>query len=87
MKKLLVVAAILYGSVLSFGDAKADYESAKKLVQDNKITDAGKILEKIATSGDKEYETRANFDLGLYYFQNNDNTKAKKYLSSVWNNG
>ena len=87
MKKLLLVAAILYGSVLSFGDAKADYESAKKLVQDNKITDAVKILEKIATSGDKEYETRANFDLGLYYFQNNDNTKAKKYLSSVWNNG
>ena len=87
MKKLLLVAAILYGSALSFGDAKSDYESARKLVQSNKISDAVKILEKITTSGDKEYEARANFDLGLYYFQNNDNVKAKKYLSTVWNNG
>lgn len=87
MKKLLLVAAILYGSVLSFGDAKADYESARKLVQNNKISDAVKVLEKISTSGEKEYETKANFDLGLYYFQNKDNVKAKKYLSAVWNNG
>ena len=87
MKKLLLVAAILYGSVLSFGDAKADYESARKLVQNNKISDAVKVLEKISTSGEKEYETKANFDLGLYYFQNKDNVKAKKHLSAVWNNG
>ena len=87
MKKLLLVAAILYGSALSFGDAKADYENARKLVQNNKISDAVKVLEKISTSGDKEYVTKANFDLGLYYFQNKDNAKAKKYLSEVWNNG
>ena len=87
MKKLLLVAAILYGSALSFGDAKADYENARKQVQNNKISDAVKVLEKISTSGDKEYVTKANFDLGLYYFQNKDNAKAKKYLSEVWNNG
>lgn len=46
MKKLLLVAVILYGSVLSFGDAKADYESARKLVQNNKISDAVKVLER-----------------------------------------
>ncbi len=87
MKKILLTVAILCASAVSFADAKADYANAQKLAGENKITEAVKVLEKIAASGEKEYVNRANFDLGLYYLQRKDNVKAKKYLSEVWNKG
>ena len=73
MKKLLLLAAILCAGVLSFADAKADYANAEKLVKENKTSEAVKVLEKIAASGEKDYATKANFDLGIYYFQTKNN--------------
>lgn len=87
MKKLLLLAAILCTGVLSFADAKADYANAEKLVKENKTSEAVKVLEKIAASGEKDYATKANFDLGIYYFQTKNNAKAKTHLSAVWNKG
>ncbi len=87
MKKILLTVAILCASAVTFADAKADYANAQKLAGENKISEAVKVLEKIAASGEKEYVNRANFDLGIYYLQTKDTVKAKKYLQEVWNKG
>ena len=87
MKKLLLIGAILVTGAISFADAKSDYESAVKLAGQKKITEAVKVLEGVAKSNDAGYAQKANLELGAYYLQNNNITKAKPYLQAAWGNG
>ncbi|MDO5088656.1 MAG: hypothetical protein Q4D53_02615 [Leptotrichiaceae bacterium] len=84
MKKILLVLGILSISALGFADAKSDFENAQKLASQKKINEAVKVLEGVATSSDKAYSVKANFQLGAYYLQNNNRANAKKYLSAAW---
>ena len=87
MKKLLLIGAILVTGAISFADSKSDYESAVKLAGQKKITEAVKVLEGVAKSNDAGYAQKANLELGAYYLQNNNITKAKPYLQAAWGNG
>ena len=87
MKKLLLIGAILVTGAISFADAKADYEKAVKLVEQNKVADAVKVLEGLAKSTDASYAQKANLELGAYYLQSNNVAKAKPYLQAAWGNG
>ena len=87
MKKLLLIGAILVTGAISFADAKSDYENAVKLAGQKKVTEAVKVLEGVAKSNDAGYAQKANLELGAYYLQNNNITKAKPYLQAAWGNG
>ncbi len=87
MKKLLLIGAILVTGAISFADAKSDYENAVKLAGQKKVTEAVKVLEGVAKSTDAGYAQKANLELGAYYLQNNNVTKAKPYLQAAWGNG
>ena len=87
MKKLLLIGAILVTGAISFADAKADYENAVKLVGQKKIAEAVKVLEGVAKGTDQSYAKKANLELGAYYLQQNNITKAKPYLQAAWRNG
>ena len=86
MKKLLLIGAILVTGAISFADSKSDYENAVKLGQQKKITEAVKVLEGLA-KGTDTYAQKANLELGAYYLQENNVTKAKPYLQAAWGNG
>ena len=87
MKKLLLIGAILVTGAISFADAKSDYENAVKLAGQKKVAEAVKVLEGVAKSTDAGYAQKANLELGAYYLQNNEITKAKPYLQAAWGNG
>lgn len=87
MKKLLLIGAILVTGALAFGDAKSDYENAAKLAGQKKVAEAVKLLEGVAKGTDATYAQKANLELGAYYLQNNNITKAKPYLQAAWGNG
>lgn len=86
MKKLLLVLGVLAVSGLGFAGPKEDYEKAQKLAGENKSAEAIKVLQGVAATTDKEYGTKANFQLGAYYLQQNDIKNAKKHLMKVWEN-
>ena len=87
MKKLLLIGAILVTGAISFADAKSDYENAVKLAGQKKVAEAVKVLEGVAKSSDAGYAQKANLELGAYYLQENNVTKAKPYLQAAWGNG
>ena len=87
MKKLLLIGAILVTGAISFADAKSDYENAVKLAGQKKVDEAVKVLEGVAKSSDAGYAQKANLELGAYYLQENNVTKAKPYLQAAWGNG
>ena len=87
MKKLLLIGAILVTGAISFADAKSDYENAVKLAGQKKVDEAVKVLEGVAKSSDAGYAQKANLELGAYYLQENNITKAKPYLQAAWGNG
>lgn len=87
MKKLLLIGAILITGAISFADAKSDYENAVKLAGQKKVAEAVKVLEGVAKSSDAGYAQKANLELGAYYLQENNVTKAKPYLQAAWGNG
>ena len=87
MKKLLLIGAILVTGAISFADAKSDYENAVKLVGQKKVAEAIKVLEGITKGTDQSYAKKANLELGAYYLQQNNMTKAKPYLQAAWGNG
>ena len=87
MKKLLLIGAILVTGAISFADAKSDYENAVKLAGQKKVAEAVKVLEGVAKSSDAGYAQKANLELGAYYLQENNITKAKPYLQAAWGNG
>ena len=87
MKKLLLIGAILVTGAISFADAKSDYENAVKLAGQKKVAEAVKGLEGVAKSSDAGYAQKANLELGAYYLQENNVTKAKPYLQAAWGNG
>ena len=87
MKKLLLIRAILVTGAISFADAKSDYENAVKLAGQKKVAEAVKVLEGVAKSSDAGYAQKANLELGAYYLQENNVTKAKPYLQAAWGNG
>ncbi|WP_315287458.1 tetratricopeptide repeat protein [Leptotrichia massiliensis] len=87
MKKLLLIGAILVTGAISFADAKSDYENAVKLAGQKKVAEAVKVLEGVAKSNDAGYAQKANLELGAYYLQENNVTKAKPYLQAAWGNG
>ena len=87
MKKILLIGAILVTGAISFADAKSDYENAVKLAGQKKVAEAVKVLEGVAKSSDAGYAQKANLELGAYYLQENNVTKAKPYLQAAWGNG
>ena len=87
MKKLLLIGAILVTGAISFADAKSDYENAVKLAGQKKVAEAVKVLEGVAKSSDAGYAQKANLELGAYYLQENNVTKAKPYVQAAWGNG
>ena len=87
MKKLLLIGAILVTGAISFADSKSDYENAVKLAGQKKVAEAVKVLEGVAKSSDAGYAQKANLELGAYYLQENNVTKAKPYLQAAWGNG
>lgn len=87
MKKLLLIGAILVTGALSFADSKADYEKARTLAAQKKTAEAVKILETLSKTGDAEYKQRANLELGSYYLQQNQISKAKPYLVTAFDDG
>ena len=87
MKKLLLIGAILVTGAISFADKKSDYENAVKLAGQKKVAEAVKVLEGVAKSSDAGYAQKANLELGAYYLQENNVTKAKPYLQAAWGNG
>ena len=87
MKKLLLIGAILVTGAISFADAKSDYENAVKLAGQKKVAEAVKVLEGVAKSSDAGYAQKANLELGAYYLQENNVTKAQPYLQAAWGNG
>ena len=87
MKKLLLIGAILVTGAISFADAKSDYENAVKLAGQKKVAEAVKVLEGVAKSSDAGYAQKANLEVGAYYLQENNITKAKPYLQAAWGNG
>lgn len=77
--KVILILGVLTLSTSMFADTKADYEQAIQYSQDNKIEEAVKMLQTIATSKDKEYSVKANYKLSSYYLATNDSAKAKAY--------
>lgn len=86
MKKLLVVLGILSISALGYAAVKDDYENAEKLFNENKVRESVTLLQKVSTSGDKEYAKKADLQLGMLYLQAGDVTNAKKYANQAWKN-
>ena len=77
--KVILMLGILTLSTAMFADTKADYDQAIQYSQENKIEEAVKMLQTIATSKDKEYSVKANYKLSSYYLATKDNAKAKTY--------
>ena len=86
MKKLLVVLGILSISALGYAAVKDDYANAEKLFNENKVREGVTLLQKVSTSGDKEYAKKADLQLGILYLQAGDITNAKKYTNQVLKN-
>ncbi len=86
MKKLLVVLGILSISALGYAAVKDDYANAEKLFNENKVREGVTLLQKVSTSGDKEYAKKADLQLGMLYLQAGDITNAKKYTNQVLKN-
>ena len=86
MKKLLVVLGILSISALGYAAVKDDYANAEKLFNENKVREGVTLLQKISTSGDKEYAKKADLQLGMLYLQAGDVANAKKYTNQAWKN-
>ena len=86
MKKLLVVFGILSISALGYAAVKDDYANAEKLFNENKVREGVTLLQKVSTSGDKEYAKKADLQLGMLYLQAGDITNAKKYTNQVLKN-
>ena len=86
MKKLLVVLGILSISALGYAAVKDDYANAEKLFNENKVREGVTLLQKVSTSGDKEYAKKADLQLGMLYLQAGDTTNAKKYTNQVLKN-
>lgn len=86
MKKLLVVLGILSISALGYAAVKDDYANAEKLFNENKVREGVTLLQKVSTSGDKEYAKKADLQLGMLYLQAGDVANAKKYTNQAWKN-
>ncbi len=86
MKKLLVVLGILSISALGYAAVKDDYANAEKLFNENKVREGVTLLQKVSTSGDKDYAKKADLQLGMLYLQAGDVTNAKKYANQAWKN-
>ena len=86
MKKLLVVLGILSISALGYAAVKDDYANAEKLFNENKVREGVTLLQKVSTSGDKDYAKKADLQLGMLYLQAGDVTNAKKYANQASKN-
>ena len=86
MKKLLVVLGVLSITALGYAAVKDDYANAGKLLNENKVRESVTLLQKVSTSGDKEYAKKADLQLGMLYLQAGDLTNAKKYANQAWRN-
>lgn len=83
MKKNIIFMSII-ASLINFAGPKADLEEANKLINDNKINDAIKVLEasKPVKGEEKEFE-QINFSLAMHYINQNQDEKAKIYLDKI----
>ena len=86
MKKLLVVLGILSISALGYAAVKDDYANAEKLFNENKVREGVTLLQKVSTSGDKDYAKKADLQLGMLYLQAGDVANAKKYANQASKN-
>ena len=78
--KFIIGIAVFTLTMLSFSDAKSDYDQAMQYAKENKVDDAVKALENLSTSKDKQYAVKANYELGMFYLSKKDLSKAKSYL-------
>ena len=78
--KIVIGLALLTLTTSAFADAKSDYDQAMQYAKENKIDDAVKVLETLSTSKDKQYSTKANYELGMFHLSKKDYSKAKSYF-------
>ena len=78
--KIVIGLALLTLTTSAFADAKSDYDQAMQYAKENKIDDAVKVLETLSTSKDKQYSTKANYELGMFHLSKKDYYKAKSYF-------
>ena len=78
--KIVIGLALLTLTTSAFADAKSDYDQAMQYAKENKIDDAVKVLETLSASKDKQYSTKANYELGMFHLSKKDYSKAKSYF-------
>lgn len=85
IKKYLIMAMLSLG-MLSFADAKSDFELAYKYDSEGNVTESLKLLEKVAQSDDINYKFNAKFLIGQYKQKNaNDINGAIKEYKEIFN--